>query len=269
MWSIALTTKSTGNDVDLAALDAGHRHPGGHDLADPPDQLEEVVGAVDLVHLAGLRVADDDPRAVDAPRPLALLANDPLGLVLGPEVGVGVEVLSLVEHVLAPGAAVEPGGGDRADHVDPPGLHRLGELHHVTGALHVRHPLGFGVGAHVVDRGQVEEVIDLAVEPLQIGIGDAEAMLGEVADDPDDAVLVDAPAVAQLGEPALRALTDEDVDRPLALEQQLDQVAADEAGCAGDEVPHVQHPPDRWKPRRTLHADPRSGPLQRDVQHDA
>ena len=54
----------------------------------------------------------------------------------------------------------------------------------------------------------------------------------------DDAVLVDAPAVAQLLEPALGALADEHVDRPLALEQQLDEVAADEAGRAGDEVAH-------------------------------
>ena len=54
----------------------------------------------------------------------------------------------------------------------------------------------------------------------------------------DDAIVVDAPAVAQLLEPALRTLADEHVDRPLALEQELDQVAADEPGCAGDEVAH-------------------------------
>ena len=42
------------DDVDLAALDARHRHPLRDRVADPADQLEEVVGAVDLVHLAGL-----------------------------------------------------------------------------------------------------------------------------------------------------------------------------------------------------------------------
>ena len=95
-----------------------------------------------------------------------------------------------------------------------------------------------GVGGHVVDRRQVEEVVDLALEAREVLVGDAEPRLGEVADDADDALLVDAPAVAQLLEPALRALADEHVDRPLALEQQLDQVAADEAGRAGDEVAH-------------------------------
>ena len=55
---------------------------------------------------------------------------------------------------------------------------------------------------------------------------------------PTTPLVVHAPAVAQLLEPALRALADEHVDRPLALEQQLDQVATDEAGGAGDEVAH-------------------------------
>ena len=94
------------------------------------------------------------------------------------------------------------------------------------------------LACHVVDRREVEEVVDLALEPREVLVGDAEAGLGEVADDADDPVLVDAPAVAQLLEPALGALADEHVDRSLALEQQLDEVAADEAGRAGDEVAH-------------------------------
>ena len=56
---------------------------------------------------------------------------------------------------------------------------------------------------HVVDRREVEEVVDLALEPLEVLVGDAEPRLGEVADDADDPVVVDAPAVAQLLEPAL------------------------------------------------------------------
>ena len=149
-----------------------------------------------------------------------------------------VELLGLVEHVLAPGALVEAGGGDRADHVHAPGLDRLGELDHVAGALDVGDPLALGVACHVVDRGEVEEVVDLALEPREVLVGDAEPGLGEVADDADDPLVVGAPAVAQLLEPALRALADEHVDRALALEQELDQVAADEAGRAGDEVAH-------------------------------
>ena len=90
------------DDVDLPPLDADRRGPtAGTALRSALDQLEEVVGAVDLVHLAGLGVADDDAGPVDAPRHLALLAHDGLGLVLGLEVGVVVDLLGLLEHVLA------------------------------------------------------------------------------------------------------------------------------------------------------------------------
>ena len=95
------------------------------------------------------------------------------------------------------------------------------------------------VGGHVVDRGEVEEVVDLAAEELDVLIGDPEPALREVADDADDAVVVDPPAAAKLLQPALRALADEHVDRALALEQELHEIAPDEAGCAGDEVAHV------------------------------
>ena len=83
-------------------------------------------------------------------------------------------------------------------------------------------------------------MVDLAVEPLESASETPRRCWERSPTIPTTRLLVDAPAVAQLGEPALRALADEHVDRPLALEQQLDQVAADEAGCAGDEVPHVQ-----------------------------
>ena len=135
---------------------------------------------------------------------------------------------------------------------------RLGELDHVPGPLDVGDPLRLGVRLHVVDRGEVEEVIDLAAEPLDVGVGDPEAALREVADDPDDALLVDAPAVPELRQPPLRALAYEHVDRPLALEQQLDEVTADEAGCAGDEIRHSQFLRSLCEPVRTLHGDRRS-----------
>ena len=72
----------------------------------------------------------------------------------------GVEVFGLVEHVLAPLAAVEAGGGDRADLVEAAGLDRARELDRVAGALDVGDLLRLGVGGHVVDRRQVEEVVD-------------------------------------------------------------------------------------------------------------
>jgi hypothetical protein len=42
------------HDVDAPAFQAHRRHPGRQHLAHALDQLEEVVRAVDLVHLAGL-----------------------------------------------------------------------------------------------------------------------------------------------------------------------------------------------------------------------
>jgi hypothetical protein len=73
------------DDVDAPAFEADRRHPRRQDLPHALDQLEEVVRAVDLVHLAGLRVADDERRPVHRPRHLALLENDLLALVLGHE----------------------------------------------------------------------------------------------------------------------------------------------------------------------------------------
>ena len=57
--------------------------------------------------------------------------------MLGAEVGVGVELFGLLEHVLAELAPVEAGGGDRADLVEAAGLDRAGEFDRVAGALDV------------------------------------------------------------------------------------------------------------------------------------
>ena len=148
------------DDVDAPALEADRRHPRRQQLAHALDQLEEVVRAVDLVHLAGLRVADDERRPVHRPRHLRFLAHDLLALVLGHEVGV-VEALGLVEHVLAKHAFVEPGGGDRADVMQVAGVDRLGELDHRARALDVGRDLRLGVGREVVDGGEVIDVVDL------------------------------------------------------------------------------------------------------------
>ncbi len=106
----------------------------------------------------------------------------------------------------------------------------------------------------------MEEVIDVPAEQLQIGVGDAEARLGQVADDADDALVIGSPAVAQLLQPTLRALPHEHVDRALALEQQLNQIAPDEAGCTGDEVGHGHSP---------LYLLDRYGPYTRPMNYQA
>jgi hypothetical protein len=125
------------------------------------------------------------------------------------------------------------------DHVDAPGLHRLRELDHVARALDVRHALGLRVGGHVIDRREVEQVVGLSPQPLDVGVGDAERRLGQVADDPDHAIGADSPSVAKLLEPPLRPLAHQHEDRALTLEQLLDEVPADEPCCAGDEVAHL------------------------------
>ena len=52
------------------------------------------------------------------------------------------------------------------------GLQLAGELHGVARALDVRDPLGLGVGGHIVDRREVEEMIDTALQPRHVLVGD-------------------------------------------------------------------------------------------------
>jgi hypothetical protein len=47
------------NQVQVAALDADQRHPSRPGFAQPLQGLEEVVRAVDLVDVTGLRMTDD------------------------------------------------------------------------------------------------------------------------------------------------------------------------------------------------------------------
>ena len=75
-----------------------------------------------------------------------------------------VEVLGLVEHVLAEHALVQAGGRDRADVVQMAGVDRLRELDGVARAFDVDGDLRLLVGGQVVDRGEVVEVVDLPLE---------------------------------------------------------------------------------------------------------
>ena len=186
------------DDVDLTALDPQRRQPRGQHPARLLEHLEEVIGPVDLVDLSAARVADNDARPIDPPGPAALFAHDALGLVLGAEVGVRVEPLGLVEHVLGPGPRVETRGGDRAHLVKATRLDLLRQLHRVASALDVGDLLRLGAGGHVIDGRQVEEVVDVAAQRQQIFFGDPQTGLREVARDRDDAGAVRPPATAQL-----------------------------------------------------------------------
>jgi hypothetical protein len=163
-----------------------------HGVPGPLEQLEEVVGPVDLVHLAGLRVTDHDPRAEHEQPPCPdLLADDLLRVVLGAVVGVG-QFLSLVEHVLLEDALVSARHRDRAGVMEATDLDRVRELDDVPGALDVRLLHRLLVRAHVVDRGEVEEVVDRRREALH-----AQSRLGEVARDRYDASLGRAQSLHQ------------------------------------------------------------------------
>ena len=155
---------------------------GGSIVAHLLDELEEVIGAVDLVDLAGLRVADDDARAIDPPRDFRLRPHDPLALVLGGVIGM-IEPARLFEHVLAEHAVVKAGRGDRAHVMEAARLDRLGEGERVgdAGDVGAHHLLRRGV--EVVDRREMEEMIDLALELARVARRDAEIGLGYVAFD--------------------------------------------------------------------------------------
>ena len=88
------------HDVRAPEVQPHQRQPFRQQPPRALDRLEEVVRPVDLVHLAGARVADDDRRPVHPPRHERLLAHDPLGLPLRAVVGRG-QLLALVEHLLA------------------------------------------------------------------------------------------------------------------------------------------------------------------------
>ena len=89
-----------------------------------------------------------------------------------------VEVLGLVEHVLAEHALVHPGRCDRRHVLEDAGLDRVGERDRVFRTVDVRDDLAFGVGLQVVHRGEVEEVLDLASQVLLVRLRDSKQRLG-------------------------------------------------------------------------------------------
>jgi hypothetical protein len=115
--------------------------------------------------------------------------------------------------------------------VEAPDLVGVRELDHVLRALDVGALRALLVGLNVIDGRQVEEVIDRLVEVV-----DAEARLREVTGHGDDPPLGGAEALHQRVELPARPLAYEHVDGALALQQLGDEMPADEAGRAGDEV---------------------------------
>ena len=230
------------HDVDPAALEPEGRHPGRQHAAHFLDQLEEIVRSVDLVDLAGLRVTDHDAGPINAPGNGAGSTHEPLGFVLASEIRV-LQAGGFLEHVLAERALVEARSRDRRGVVEALGLHLLGQLDGMFRPADVRGFVGFGVCRQVVDGGQVEEMPHLAVELLDVGLSDAQRRLGKVSGYRHQAPLVIRPALRdKVVELLLRASPDQNIDRPLALDQLVDQVAADKSGSPGHEIAHCGTP---------------------------
>ena len=155
------------HDIDSAALDADHRNPRGHDVAQLLDELEEVVGAVNLVDLACSRVADDDAGAIDPPGDVLLRPHQPLALMLGGVIRM-LETARLVEHVLAENAIVQARRSDRAHVMEAARLDRLGEGQRVRDACDVGSDNLRRGRLEVVNGGEMEETVDLPLEIAHI-----------------------------------------------------------------------------------------------------
>jgi hypothetical protein len=88
-------------------------------------------------------------------------------------------------------------------------------------------------------------VVDLLVEALHAQTG-----LRQVAGDGDDPAVGGAEALDEVVDLALRPLAHEHVDGPVALQKLPNEVPADEARGARDEVVHSQSPRSSLIPRR-------------------
>ncbi len=234
------------HDVRLAEVQPYQRQPLGEQPARALDRLEEVVRAVDLVHLAGLRVADHDRRAVYAPGDVRLLAHDPLGLELRAVIG-RRQLLALVEHLLLEGALVLAGHRDRGDVMQMADVERARELDRMRRAADVHRRVALGRRGHVVDGGEVEEVGDLATQLGHLLLLDPQQRTAQVADHRLDPLRGrrsrdDRPTLDQIVEPSERALAHKYVHLVLALLQQpLHQTPSDEPRCSCNEIGHSDH----------------------------
>ena len=106
--------------------------------------------------------------------------------MFGPEVGVVVESLGFIEHVLPPQTFVEARDGDAGRQIEALRFDRFGQADRTPSALDVGLKLFGRTGGHVVDGSEVEEVAYLIPQFLAHFVADAQVWLGEVADDGDD-----------------------------------------------------------------------------------
>ena len=251
MWPIASSSRAAGGDrVD----DEVDRHDveqrvGVADLRQRPalqrgQRAQHVVGPVELLGLAGPRVADHDRRAVDRRRDA--LAHRRADEHLGGELRrlvVVLELLALVELGLehdAGARARDVRGGDVVVALQP----RAGaaEVEHHRGADDV-HALGDRrPHGEVVDRGEVVHRDGLGGQALVRRPVEAHPHLGDVAR-LDGQALAQAQARGGLLGAADHARLDERDDPRAGVvgQQPRDQPGADEAREAGEQDRPVAH----------------------------
>ena len=104
-----------------------------------------------------------------------------------------IELFGFLEHVLAKHAVVEAGGRDRAHVVKASCADGRCKLDGMARAIDVGGLLIVSRRLQIVDCREVEKMIDLPLEPADVGGADAEVGLGQVAHDRDDLPVVDAP----------------------------------------------------------------------------
>ena len=99
------------NEIDASTLNADAGYPRRQQLPHFLNQLEEVVGAIDLIHLAGIGIADDKTRPVNSPWNPALITHNLFSFVLAGEIWM-FQIFGFVEHVLTEHASIKAGCGD-------------------------------------------------------------------------------------------------------------------------------------------------------------
>jgi hypothetical protein len=112
----------------------------------------------------------------------------------------------------------------------------------VPGPFDIGDLLILSAGRQIVNRREMEEVRNLALELLQVGVGNPQIRLPKIADDRDHLLFVDSPLFAHRLEFLLRSLANQHVDGLATLYQVRDQEAADEPGRTGDKVRHELPP---------------------------
>ncbi len=118
------------------------------------------------------------------------------------------------------------------------GPDRVGERERVARAFDVCGELRLRIGRDVVERREMEEVLDLSAERFRAVGRDAEVGLRNIADDRNETILAGAKAFDEILELAERFPAHEAMDRAFAREQFLDEPPADETRRSGDEIAH-------------------------------